>query len=365
MRHSFIVYFSLLVFFFSSISIAQIDNRALETPLIIDSDSLAKKLSFNANLFCYLKNNEYFNPSMDGFTLFGYWANPKLHYQPNQKVSIEAGTFTARNFGNSGFDTLMPTMTLRIKEKNWNFLFGNLEGAYSHKLIEPLYNFEKGIKKPVEQGFQAKYVKDKTFLDVWIDWQLFTKPRKNSQEHISGGLSYLHKPIEIGKIDIVFPVQFGVYHMGGQNVPIKLPVRTLFNMAVGNSLSIQLTENKKLILDNYFLGYSEDSLKGSSYFANLRFQSRKIQAIISYWNSYKFESPQGGDLYPSTSRMLGSNYYTNVRNIMIFRFIYNTKITEQLDLSIRVEPFYDFKSKKIEHSEGLYLVYRIPNIGIF
>jgi hypothetical protein len=35
----------------------------------------------------------------------------------------------------------MPTMTLRVKEKNWNFFFGNLEGAYSHKLIEPLYNF--------------------------------------------------------------------------------------------------------------------------------------------------------------------------------------------------------------------------------
>lgn len=344
---------------------AQIDNSSLETPIVYEADSSDKKLSFKGDLFFYLKNNEYFNPHMDGFTLFGYWANPKISYRPHNKVFIDIGAFAARNFGNKSFDTLAPTLTVRIKEKNWNFLFGNIEANYQHKLLEPLYNFERGITKPTEQGFQAKYAKNETFLDTWIDWQKNTKPGKNSQEHIWAGLYYAHKRITQGAVSTHFPLQLNIFHYGGQNVPIKLPVRTIINAGLGNSLSIKLNASQKIVLDNHLLLYAEEGLKGSGYMGNLRFQSNRLQAIFTYWNGYKFEAPMGGDLYQSPSRKLGDTTYTNTRELAILRIIYNIKITPQMDLSMRIEPFYDFRSKVIEHSEGLYLVYRLPNIGLF
>lgn len=344
---------------------SQIDNSHLETPLILKEDSVSRKLGFNANLFCYLKNNEYFNKLMDGFSLFGYWANPKLTYQPHKKVSIEAGVFASRYFGFSGFDTLMPTMTLRIKEKNWNFLFGNLEGGYSHRQIEPIYNFEKGLKNPMEQGFQAKYVKKNTFLDAWIDWQLFTQPGKTNQDHISGKLVYFHKPIKVDNHSIVFPIQYGVYHKGGQNIVSKLPVITSHNLALGNQVNLYLDSSKKIVIENYFILYAQDSVNGKGFMSIVRFQSKRFQAIASFWKGYKFDSPQGGDLYQSTSRMLNSNYYETNRNILILRAIYSKEIIDNLHVSIRFEPFYDFTSKKIEHSEGLYFVYKLPRVGVF
>lgn len=343
---------------------AQIDNRSLETPITHETDSLTKKLSFKGDLFFYLKNNEYFNQQMDGFTLFGYWANPKISYHPHQKVFIEIGAFAARNFGNSGFDTLSPTMTVRIQERNWNFFFGNIEGNYQHRLLEPLYNFERGITRPTEQGFQAKYVRNETFFDTWIDWQKNTRPGKYSQEHIWAGMNYAHRPLVLGSVSTHFPIQLNIFHYGGQNIPVQLPVRTLINAAMGNSISLNLGA-QKLVLDNYLLLYAEEGLKGSAYWANIRFQTSRLQAIFTYLNGYKFEAPLGGDLYQSPSRKLGNSLYANTRELGILRLIYNLKITPQMDLSMRIEPFYDFKSKVIEHSEGLYLVYRLPNIGLF
>jgi hypothetical protein len=346
-------------------SYSQIDNANLEVPIVQDHDSTAKKLSFKADIVSFLKNNEYFNDYMDGYTLFGYWANPRLYYQAHKKVSIEAGVFASREFGSSGFDTLMPTLSLRIKEKNWNFIFGNLEGAYNHRQIEPVYNFEKGITSPVEQGFQAKYVKNQTFLDAWVDWQLFTKPGKTNQEHISGNLVYRHKPFELGKFNMVFPLQFNVFHKGGQNINAKLPVLTIYNLSLGNVIGFKLTKSKKILLENYLLGYKQDTASGFGYMCNLRFQSKKFQLITTYWHGNSYDSPQGGDLYQSSSRKLGSVFYQTQNNLLIFRGIYSTKITKELSMDIRFEPNYNLRTGKFEHSEGLYFVYRLPNVGLF
>ncbi|HTF81991.1 MAG TPA: hypothetical protein VL947_09705, partial [Cytophagales bacterium] len=289
--------------------------------------------------------------------------NPKLHYRPHPKISLEVGIYANKNFGNSGFDTLMPTLSLQVKERNWNFIFGNLEGSYSHKLVEPLFDFEKGIVNPIEQGIQVKYNNGASYLDTWVDWQRNTKPGKYSQEHISGGLSCLHKPLTLGAISFTFPLQVMVYHYGGQNIPISLPVRTLFNAAVGGNLSLQLATQQKIIIENYLLGYAEDSIKGSAYMLNVRYQSRRFQCILTYWAANKFDAPLGGDLYQSSSRKLGSNVYARQRSLAILRLIYSTDISENMSCSIRIEPFYDFSIGKIEQSTGIYFIYRVPKLG--
>ncbi|MFN8437118.1 MAG: hypothetical protein U0V72_05700 [Cytophagales bacterium] len=358
-------YLQIILIVFFSICKSQINNEALETPLISKYDSSYKKLGFKADIFGFLKNNEYFNKQVDGYTLFGFWANSRLNYQAHKKVSLEAGVWALKNFGQNNFDSISPTLSLQIREKNWNFLFGNLNANYSHQLIEPIYNFERGILKPLETGFQARYNKNQTLLDMWVDWQQFTKPKANKQEYISGNLVYKHKPIHSKYIDILFPLGYNVYHKGGQNISLKAPVLTMHHVTIGNILKIPFDSSKNLKIENYYILYKQDTMQGNGYLCNINLQINKLQLITSYWNGYQYNATMGGDLYQSTATQLGSLNYIKRRELLFFRIIYSNQIIPGLNMSIRFEPIYDFSTKKMEHSEGLYFVYKIPRINIF
>ena len=100
---------------------AQMDNKSIENNIDF-SESKLKKVQFHFAALSYVKNNEYFNEIADGYTLFGYYLNPTVSYQPHQKVQIEAGVFVRKVFGNSGFKETEPTFTVQIKQANWRFL---------------------------------------------------------------------------------------------------------------------------------------------------------------------------------------------------------------------------------------------------
>ena len=91
-----------------------------------------------------MKDNEYFGPIADGYTLFGTQINPQLGYKISRYLSLEAGVFLMKDFGNKNFTTIAPTYSLRYCKNNFKMIFGNLNGSINHNLIEPLYNFEIG-----------------------------------------------------------------------------------------------------------------------------------------------------------------------------------------------------------------------------
>ena len=40
----------------------------------------------------FVKNNEYYNPIIEGYTLMGYFIQPELVYAPSKKVRLQLGT---------------------------------------------------------------------------------------------------------------------------------------------------------------------------------------------------------------------------------------------------------------------------------
>jgi hypothetical protein len=45
------------------------------------------------------------------------------------------------------------------------------------------------ILRPLEEGLQYRYLGNKLFVDVWVDWQRQQYRYSNYQEEIAGGLS--------------------------------------------------------------------------------------------------------------------------------------------------------------------------------
>ena len=350
--------------FIVNFSFAQINSENLENNFPYRNPNL-KKIQFSFNAFSYVYNREYFNNIADGYTQIGYWLNPKIAYQPADKVLIEGGVFLRKEIGNQGLTEIEPTFTVKIKNKNWSYLFGNLEGNISHKLVEPLMNFERVLVKPLEHGLQAKYRDSTIFFDTWLDYQIATTAGKSNQEHFFGGFSFYHNLLKINDLQIKGIAQTSIFHEGGQNLVNNiLPVRTLLNPALGLSFQKKTRDNGqetrvlKIKLETYYVGYFEGGKNGNAFYGNFSFIRNNWQFQTSFFYGNNFISPFGSDLYQSASREFGNqNYYENTRSLLFLRAIKDWKITEGMFVSLRFEPYFDLKNHLFEHSEGIYLKY--------
>jgi hypothetical protein len=334
---------------------AQVDNKSIENNHSFNDTSI-RKIQFKFNSLVYVKNNEYFNEIADGYTLIGYYLNPKMSIRLHEKVQIDAGVFLRKEYGRNGLKEIEPTFTVQIKQKDWRFLFGNIEGNLSHRMIEPLLSFERVLSKPLEHGFQAKYQKQEAFFDGWLDWQQTTIAGQTNQEKIWAGMSYYSKAVELKGIKFQAIAQASIYHSGGQNIQNIQPVRTMINPTLGLRIKKEFNQNQAFTLDNYYVGYFESPLQGTAYYLNTFWQNPKYQIGFSYWGGHYFNAPFGNDLMQSTSRKFNNeSHYEESRNVLITRIVRDWKVSRKVVVSLRIEPYYDFKNRIMEHSEGLYL----------
>ena len=344
---------------------AQLNNTFLETFQHIDSTK-SKQLSFQFESFSYIKNNEYFLKVADGYTLFGNIFAPKIIFQAAPNVQIEGGIFGRKDFGNTAFTSVQPIFSIRIQKDSSQFLFGNLEGHLNHRLIEPLLNFERVILNRQETGIQYTKRKKNIFFDSWIDWQKMIYSGSDFKEEIFAGFSWNKKLYNSPTFSFSVPAQVTFQHSGGQTTKDTGQVITNINTAIGIEAEWRTRGFfQKIKLQNYFVGYRQNSNyhlffpDGSGAYFNVTAETKLLNLMMSYWNSTGFESVAGGDLYQSVGRTYNyGRVIEKYRNILIIRAMKDWKIIDNLYLTLRFEPYFDFNNKAFEHSESLFLSYR-------
>ncbi len=353
---------NLFFFIFLQKNYCQINNEAFGKYRIDSSVTTKWQIDFQS--ISYFHNREYFGKIADGYTLFGNNLSPKLTYKPNQKVSIEAGLFIRKDFGNQGIKNIQPTFTIVIEKDSGQFRFGNLKGNLNHNLIEPLYNFEGIISNNLESGIQYTKVKNKTFLDIWVDWQRMIYNNSPYKEEIWGGVHWKPTVYSGSKFNVKTPIQFTAYHKGGQITVDKSPLKTELNLAAGIETNWSNAGIfKKISLQNYFLLFQHQSnivrnyKSGAGYYLNATFETRKLNAMISYYYGNSLNSFTGGDLFQSVNKNneLNTEKY---RKLLIFRLYKDFEIIPNLFLIARFEPYFDLLNKRFEHSEGLFISFR-------
>jgi hypothetical protein len=346
---------------------AQLDNRAFEDWYKIDSSN-AHKLYLGTNIFMFQKDNEYFNQIVDGYTLFGYQFNPKLVYFPSKNVRIDGGIFLSKDFGNDAFIQIAPTLSVKIKKDSFELTLGTLQGSLNHRLVEPIYNFERIIGARLENGMQLTCNKRRFFIDQWIAWEKMQYYGSTYQEQVWGGISGVYKPIISDKFEMHIPLQSTAIHQGGQIDVNPNPLTTLLNSAGGLSFIFKFNSTflKGIRTDNYYVNYHDFSFvktrpynSGNGIYSNLTFNTKFGDVMFSYWDGYHYYGIKGGDLYQSVSKAIGQpGYLEPNRELLILRILRDIRIMEGMTLSSRFEPYYDFVEKRTEFSFGLYLNYR-------
>ncbi len=353
--------------FWPLIGAAQLNNTMFEQRNIVnEADSGA--LFFTMRALGFNKNNEYFGKIADGYTLFGYQFNPSVGFQPTPNTRFDAGIYLQKDFGNDQYTEIAPTFTFTYAFGDAKLIFGTLEGALSHRLIEPLFDFERGLVNRLENGMQLVVENDWIFFDAWADWQNMLYRGENDQEQVTGGLSMNYVLMD-KNLKISVPIQMVVTHLGGQIDSSPLPLQTYTNTALGLILDFHRPDISFIDhfqLDAYYTHYNDFSGEqlrpfenGSGVYINAEISTKAhIEFMTSYWRGHEFLTIQGGQIYPSESSSF-KNQFTieEERELLIFRFMHNTKLAKNLTLSSRFEPYLDLKNNRFEFSHAFYVNY--------
>ena len=352
---------------------AQLDNHVFEDRLAMDS-SRNGQLFLGVNTLSFIKNTEYFNKIVNGKTLLGYQISPYLSFHPSPNLRIDAGIFARKNFGDPQFFTKFePIFTIKYQQNDFALLFGNIEGSLNHRLIEPLYSFERMLLRRLENGFQLQYINEHIFLDTWLDWLTLLNKKDSLPEEIVSGISLNYALINHTRFTLQLPTQFLLYHSGGQG--LNFNIYNLFFGALGGNCRFKINPYnflQELSLENYYVvnrysgAVSLPFKKGEGFYSNLIFKTKRFHVMGSYWHGAGFSSENlGGLLYQSASIIDKQvNHIEQLRTLCILRFLYDWQLTDEITISLRFEPYYDFNNSLFEHTEGFYINYR-PYFGYY
>jgi hypothetical protein len=358
----------LIILFFAAAQntvFGQLDNTIFEDRLLLE-EADSGKLFLGLNILGFSKNNEYFDTIIDGYTLLGYQLHPTLSYYPGKNVRLDAGVYVQQDFGNRDFSTVVPTVSIKITKGPVALIFGNIESSLNHRLIEPLYDFERVLNDRMETGIQLQSRTDGLFFDLWIDWQNMIYNNDPEQERFVSGLSLNKRIINKGPFQVSLPVQIQMSHKGGQIDVNPLPLETVMNSAFGVELKKETSgpiRNWKL--DGFYVHYNNLSsanvrpyADGSGFYANGNISTALgLDVMVSYWQAHEFISIQGGKVYPSVSEFDYRDQQENMQLLML-RLLYNKEVVKGLYATLRVEPYYDFSFESFQYAYGFYLQFK-------
>jgi len=350
---------------------AQILNDSLEYRIRPDSLRTGE-LYLSIHNFNYLRNFEYFNKIQDGYTWFGAQMEPQLVYYAHPRLAVTAGVHLRKDFGGRGIYRTYPLFSVKYQHGNTTLVNGVLEGNIHHRMLEPLYDFEKKITEPVEYGTQFIINSSNLFLDAFINWKKMIYKPSPVQEQILGGLSVELNLIRNSGLSLSIPVQLTVFHQGGQIDVVDDPLQTLVNSAIGFKLKLPFSGwIKDLRTENYLISFTDLSFtdlqpysRGYGWYLNAGFDTHRFGSILgTLWKGNSFISSNGMPLYQSVSQhIVHSGYTEKHRKLFILRYSYQQKLIPNLYMDFRFEPLMDLNrpagSRKIEFSNSSFLMYK-------
>ncbi|MXV17192.1 hypothetical protein [Hufsiella ginkgonis] len=325
-------------------------------------------LYLSVNNFNFLRNYEFYNKFQDGYTLYGTQLSPQLAYYANPELVLTAGALLQKDFGSEGISKTYPLFSVKYQKGNTALIAGALEANVNHRLIEPLYDFEKTVNDPVEYGTQLVISKPALFLDAFINWKRMIYKPSPVQEQIVAGLSSDVRLAAGKRITFSVPLQLTAFHQGGQIDTMARPLQTIVNSAAGVKLTLKSNGFVgSWRTENYFVTYNELSpvkirpfSRGTGAYLNLGADTRLGTVLASYWNGQGFIAINGMPIYQSLSQQINHPGYSEKhRELLFLRYAFQKDLTQNFRLDFRVEPVFDLgPGGKAEFYHSLFLVYR-------
>ena len=239
------------------------------------------------------------------------------------------------------------------------FVLGNIYGTVNHRLIDPIFNFERYLNENIENGIQFKWNSDRIFADLWLDWEQQIFQDDPFQEKFNVGLSTDFVLVnKENRYKLSVPFQNLFRHEGGQIDSFNEPLKTIFNNATGlcftKSLEGRFIHNFNL--SSYIVNYQDLSpnkeqmyIDGTASYSSIEFTNTNFDLMIGYWYGNQFIAPSGNPIYETYSR---TNFYIEepVRQLIVGKLNYQKDVFDGINLGFRFETFYDCLGSNLEYA---------------
>ncbi len=321
-------------------------------------------LSLRIKSINFIKNNEYFNPIIEGYTLIGFFFQPELVYSPSSKITLRAGTHLLKYSGTSKFTEVRPVFSASINlTKKTTLTIGSLSGSDNHQMFDPHFNLERLYNAYVEDGFQITSKNDHLFNDAWLSWEHFIFKGDTTREIFTFGESFRYKSTPVfDLIQLEIPFQLQFKHFGGQISNFNERVETLFNVATGLRINFDIAHKKYgqagieylQFINNQLNGISQSGIMhGYASWVRFHYTYKIIYIGAAYWKSHNFFAPNGDDIYSSISDY--QNVVVPERKIITNTFHITVLPESYLELFLGFETYYDINLKRLDNALTLHL----------
>ncbi len=321
-----------------------------------------QKFGLRISSIAFFKNNEYFHPLVEGYTLPGFQLQPRLYYDLGEKFSLEAGVHLSQFSGKDGLNSVDPLFRATYNATpKFSVLLGWLKGTANHQLIEPFYQWEKLYTDPLEYGVQFLVDKPGFKLDTWIDWEKYIELNDPFQEELTFGTTTKIRLLQNGLFEFWIPVQATIKHKGGQAIAVDEPLTTHTNWVTGFNVVMNRQSQilRRLMFDFYYAGFSDFSPQKRMPFKNGYGMYSIVTANISsftsslgYWRGRQFIAPHGEPLFQSVS--FTDPFITKPdRYVITFKTSYLKQIFRNVSFGAYFESYYDIKLSQMDYDYGI------------
>jgi hypothetical protein len=342
----------------------------------VESLPVAGDLAIEVKNVSFIKNNEYYNPVVEGYTLIGYFLQPELIYSPSDRFSLGIGTHVLHYAGAPDFSTFKPVLSATYYfAGNSSFTIGSLNGSDKHEMADPHFNRERFYTTYSEEGLQLTFLTDHLFSDTWLSWENFIFKGDTTREIFSFGESFKYSSSLINEVFFFeIPLQLHFKHYGGQISNYPEPVETFLNLATGAAIKADIRAEKYgtagieclLFISKELSGHSTTGVSsGNAEWFRLNYSYKNLQLEVGYWTAHDFFAPDGNPIFGSVS-----DYDENVvipdRKIITGGINLALRPESYLQLYIGAEAYWDINLNRIDSSVTLHLsfdkLFRITKI---
>lgn len=351
------------------------DNEYFKQPSILDTAN-SQKILFRVEDINFFRNLEYFSPIAEGHTYIGFILRPSFAYQPTSNTCLQVGYHFLKYSGIAGFSQTIPFLRFQYRiTPGLDLIMGSLYSTLNHRMIEPMYGFDRYIEDNVENGIEFLYHNEHYRGDLWLNWEKFIGFEDPQKEQFSVGYTseiILTSPSKPLKISI--PVQFLFAHKGGQNTLDTTAMFTRFNGAA--DLSIEHSFDRPFIKSiggyGYYLVYKDlvtpheiAYTSGNATYVNIYLNTAFINFTIGHWRGFQFFNPRGERYFSNISTIddperlavpTPGQYKTPVRNLFLSKVFIHHEVNNGIKLAAAYESFYDYKNSRYDFYYALYVL---------
>lgn len=313
----------------------------------------------------FFKNNEYFAPAAEGYTLPGYLLRPTLTWG-GDRLAITGGLQALQYGGMNKARYVRLFAAARWQATDFLAIqMGCLPGPASHAIHEAVQDPEQQLTEKPELGLQLSVRRPRLAAEAWVNWRKFIFIGDTVPERFTAGLKAVIAPKASSRAAFTLPASLVFEHIGGQISDYDEPMQSLANVTLSPTLTLR-RDSSSFVKSLAFAAnlFAFHTMAGSdvrpfddgwAVSPEVRLVAKHLEAAIGYFHGRDFFAMRGNPLFWSISNYDASFYEPN-RDLLSLSASFVAPMAGWGRFALDFRAYHDIPESRLDYSYGITMV---------